>query len=102
MHLKADEKGHSKCQDINIKAETFCKNIISQTFVILKRYSGIENNKKIKLELLKCERFKMTLPSFCKIVMEKYKHFIVIFLLVFFLSYFVIKTLKKKYYFFND
>ena len=34
------------------KSRNFCKSTISQTFVILKRYSGIENDKK-KLELLK-------------------------------------------------
>ena len=46
INLKADEKGYGKCQDINTKAEIFCKNTISQTFVILKRYSGIQNDKK--------------------------------------------------------
>lgn len=102
INLKADEKGYGKCQDINTKAEIFCKNTISQTFVILKRYSGIENNKKEKLELLKCERFKMTFPSFCKIVIDKYKQFIAIFFLIFLISCFTIKSLKKKYHFFND
>ena len=102
INLKADEKGYGKCQDINTKAEIFCKSTISQTFVILKRYSGIENDKKKKLEHLKCERFKMTFPSFCKIVIDKYKQFIAIFFLIFLISYFTIKSLKKKYHFFND
>ena len=96
INLKADEKGYGKCQDINTKAEIFCKNTISQTFVILKRYSGIENNKKEKLELLKCERFKMTFPSFCKIVIDKYKQFIGIFFSNIFNLIFYNQIFKKK------
>ena len=56
INLKADEKCYGKCQDINTKAEIFCKSTISQTFVILKRYSGIENDKKKKIRTFKVRK----------------------------------------------
>jgi len=91
----ASSNNPNTCQSVSLKAEILCKSFINNSFLIFKKYSGLATNKKLNLELKKCERFKKTFPIFCEIVKDKYKNFILNFFVIFCLMYLSI-FIKRK------
>ncbi len=91
----AASNNQNNCQGVSLKSEILCKSFINNSFLIFKKYSGLETKKKLNLELEKCERFKKTFPIFCKIIKDKYKNFVINFLVIFCLIYLSI-FIKRK------
>tara|TARA_B100000963_G_C22626531_1_gene672651 strand:- start:2935 stop:3282 length:348 start_codon:yes stop_codon:yes gene_type:complete len=84
------------CQNINVKGEIFCKKLIKESYLILDKYSGLENTKKLNRELKKCEKFKISFPIFCKIITENFNIFLLIFLINFLILFIFTNFIKKK------
>lgn len=90
------ESKANDCLSLSEKSEFFCKSLILNSYKYLNEYSSISNKKNLLRELNKCKKFKQTFPTFCEIGVNYYSEFIIIFLIIFFSTNFIVYYLMRR------